>query len=381
MGEFMRQVRREARAVYTDTAVIVTILGGAIFYAALYPQPYLNDIPRDVPIAVVDHDRSATSRQLIRCVDATPQVSVLSAETSIAAARDLVQSKSVHGFFVVERGFERSIARRESPVLAVAGDANYFLLDSNVVEGVVAAASVLGAKVRAERLELSGEPQAAAVRNYAPLRLEQIALFNSSMGYLSYVIPAVFVLILHQTLLLAAGLVGAARNEQLTDSVESPVSSPIVEMAARFLVLFGTYVVLSLLYFYVGFGEYGIEHSARFNDLALMVAAFVAATVSAGLALGALLPRRDLAAPIVMASSLPLVFTAGFVWPIEMIPKAVHTLSLAAPSTSAIQGFLKVNQMGAGFADVLDHWLVLLSIAIIYFTLAVMIRASQRHVP
>jgi ABC-2 type transport system permease protein len=41
-----------------------------------------------------------------------------------------------------------------------------------------------------------------------------------------------------------------------------------------------------------------------------------------------------------------------------------------APSTSAIQGFLKLNQMGASIAQVATHWWTLVGLAVLYGLLA-----------
>lgn len=92
--------------------------------------------------------------------------------------------------------------------------------------------------------------------------------------------------------------------------------------------------------------------------------------MSLGLLFGTILPRTELAAPLVMVSSLPLVFSAGFVWPVESIPRGITLLSELAPSTSGIQGFLMLNQMGATFPEVFTRWLWLLFLCLLFSTSA-----------
>ena len=41
MGDLAQQLALELRALARDKAVLVTIVGGIVFYALLYPQPYL----------------------------------------------------------------------------------------------------------------------------------------------------------------------------------------------------------------------------------------------------------------------------------------------------------------------------------------------------
>jgi ABC-2 type transport system permease protein len=226
---------------------------------------------------------------------------------------------------------------------------------------------------------LAGAPIQFATNDWTPVRLNSRPLFNVSMGYLGYVVPAIFIMILHQTLLLAAGLVGATHNEARRANPEAEQDGYIGRsLGARFLAMFIIYFLLAQFYMGACFNFYGIARNASLNDLWLMITAFVAATSSLGVLIGVLMPRRELVAPFVMASSLPLVFTAGFVWPLESIPAPIVAASQLAPSTSAIQGFLKLNQMGADFSQVIHHCLILVILAIVYMGASVLILRRRR---
>jgi len=64
---------------------------------------------------------------------------------------------------------------------------------------------------------------------------------------------------------------------------------------------------------------------------------------------------------LVILSSLPIVFMAGFAWPTNMLPMPLYGLSQLIPAIPGIQGFLKLNQMGAEFYQIrpllLQLWL------------------------
>jgi ABC-2 type transport system permease protein len=92
-----------------------------------------------------------------------------------------------------------------------------------------------------------------------------------------------------------------------------------------------------------------------------------------------LLPRRELAAPMIMICSLPMAFTAGFIWPRELLPEPVLWISQFFPSTSAIQGFLKINQMGAEFHQVLDHWWVLWGLSAFFTLLSLLLMTQSKQ--
>ena len=48
--------QHEIRRIFTVKPAFSVLILGAAFYALFYPQPYLNEALRNVPIAVVDRD-------------------------------------------------------------------------------------------------------------------------------------------------------------------------------------------------------------------------------------------------------------------------------------------------------------------------------------
>jgi hypothetical protein len=60
----------EWRRVLADRGVFSMLIIAPVFYGVVYPQPYLGQLVRKIPIAVVDDDRSALSRRLMQTIEA-----------------------------------------------------------------------------------------------------------------------------------------------------------------------------------------------------------------------------------------------------------------------------------------------------------------------
>ncbi|CAN7617993.1 ABC transporter permease [Rhizobium sp. LjRoot258] len=86
---------------------------------------------------------------------------------------------------------------------------------------------------------------------------------------------------------------------------------------------------------------------------------------------GSWFKRRETAVLFFIAISLPLFFQIGVAWPIEAIPNAIRIASLVSPSTAAIDGLVRINQMGASLPDVRRNWQSLWTLATVYAVLAV----------
>ena len=133
--------RNELHRVLTLRPAFAVLVIAAALYALLYPQPYLSESLRKSPIVVVDQDHSTTSRDLIRRLDATPDVAVLSVDPDLPAAQRRVFARDASGILVIPEGFERELLRGNSSPVALYADASYFLIYQRVALGVVMAAA------------------------------------------------------------------------------------------------------------------------------------------------------------------------------------------------------------------------------------------------
>ena len=86
---------------------------------------------------------------------------------------------------------------------------------------------------------------------------------------------------------------------------------------------------------------------------------------------------------IFLGISLPQFFVTGFAWPREAIPKSVQAVGYIFPSDFAIDGLVRIDQLGASLWEVVRDWRGLWVLAVIYFALAVisafLVKRSQVH--
>jgi len=352
---------KELHAVFTNPALLLTVLGGVLFYSFLYPLPYVSQVPQEQQVVAVDLDGSQLSRTLVRMVDATKQVHISQRVASVEEAKELFISGKLAGMLVIPEHFYRDLLLGKRPSLSFAGDASYFLVYSTVLEGMVGAGQTLAAQVKISRLLMAGQAMQQAEEQYTAVKLRLHSLFNEAEGYVNYVIPAVFVLILHQTLLIGVALLAGTHQEQLAGAVarrQTPYwlsVSPLHLCLVRAAIFIGIYTLLSLYYFGPCLVIYDLPRLGSLADLLLFGLLFLLATTFLGIALGGLFKRRELGTLVVLLSSLPLVFTCGFIWPESAIPEPLVWLVQLIPAVPAIKGFVLLNQMGASLSQVLPQ--------------------------
>lgn len=373
MREFIWVWREEYRTIFGDKGVLMIFFGAIFFYSIFYPLPYANEVLKDAPLAVVDLDHSDLSRQLTRMVDAHESTRVAAQAASQLEAEQLFFTRKVHGILIIPHDFERSILRKEQSSVAVYSDASYFLLYQQVMTGVAVATGTLSAGIEIKRMQAGGFSEAQAKQLRDPLQLVAVSLFNPSGGYASYVVPAVLVMILQQTLLIGIGmLAGTAREDRERDALPHPAAAGtvIAHVLGKSAAYFSIYLFNAAYYFIVLPRLYNFPQRINPLDLALLVLPFLLAVIFLGLSLATLFRHREASMLALMFTSLPALFLAGFSWPKEAIPLWLRGVSYLLPSTAGTDGLLRINQMGASLQDIRFDLLILWGLVVLYFIMA-----------
>jgi ABC-2 type transport system permease protein len=363
----------EARLVFCDAGVLIITVLAVVVYSFVYPIPYLNQALKNVPVAVVDGDHSGLSRRLVRMADEHEAIRIAEEALSTAEAERLVRSGAVRGVLVIPRGFERDVLEGRRARLSGYIDASYLLAYNAALTGILETAGTVSAGVEVARWRAGGLSREAALRARRPVGLELRPLFNATSGYATYVVPAVLVLILQQTLLIGIGMAGGARRERITSGSTAPVDGfghPVAQVLGRSIPYLLLYGFNAAYYFAFIPRYYGFYVPGSGRAVALLTVPFLLATVFMGFALRAFFSKRETAMQVILFTSLPFVFLGGFAWPAEAVPAWLHRAAQFVPTTTAIPAFLRLMRQGASLADVTGEASVLWALTAIYLPAA-----------
>ena len=367
-GAFAAEWRRVLR---TRGAFILLVLAPLV-YGFYYPQPYLNQILRKIPIAVVDNDLSELSRGIVQTLDASGAVKVAIRTDTLAEARAALDRSEAFAVVGIPPETERDVLKGTTVHLPVYADATYFFLFRTMGSGITVAISTLSSELAAGGARTDGSLVKAALAAISPADILLQPIFNPVGGYASYVVPAAFVLILQQMLLIGAAMLTGAALAQATGGV---FASVLGRGIAHLII----YLPALALYFIMLPRFYGFSTLGQPLQLFAIASVFVLATSFMGQAVGAWFKRPETPMLIFLGTSLPQFFLAGFSWPREAIPKPVLAAGYVFPSDLAIDGMVRIDQLGATLWEVAHDWGGLWVLAIIYFTLAVISAALVKR--
>lgn len=373
-------VARELKTIATGFSIQMVMIGGVIAYGLLYNYMYAPNLVRHVPVAVVDRSHTPLSREYARLLDASPEVEIDGCAEDMPAARELMKTNRVQGIVFLPEDFENRVGRGEQAVFPVFGKTSTFLDFAAVEEAAAGAMTELNGRLR-PNMALFLPPQTLpAISQAKPIGVVGTALYNPTGGYGSYLIPAVLMAIIFQTLLMVIGMISG--RERYTRSILyygrnglgfGRMATVVLGKTLTYCLLYGIFVC-----FLVGLLPhiFSIPHIGKGAYTALLMIPYLVATSFFGLT-GSLV-FADSESPILMIPffSVGLIFLSGMSYPLELMPwywQGAHYLIPAAPG---ILAYIKLNSMGATMADIRPQYITLCVQCIVYFVSACL---AYRH--
>lgn len=365
----------EFRTISTSYAVLLVLIGGIFVYGLLYNYMYAPNIVTKVPVAVVDNSYSSLSRQFIRWLDATPQVDIYAQAIDYHEAQEWMKQGKVQGILYLPHDFENRVFRGEEAVFSFYGTTDAFLYFEALQEASSRVMLAINDAYRPDGAVFLPPQGLIAVTLAKPINISGTALYNYTEGYGSYLIPAVMMIIIFQTLLMVIGMVTG--DEHQTGGIRSYLPfgqgwrTAICIVVGKAFVYCILYAIFS--FFLLGLLPYffSIPNIGSGKDIIIMLIPYLLATSFFGLAASRYF--TDSEAPLLMIAffSVGLIFLSGVSYPLELMPwywQAVHYIIPAAPGTLA---FVKLNSMGGNMADIRPEYITLWIQTVVYFGLAV----------
>ena len=202
----------EMRAIFKDEGVIIFFFLVPLAYPLLYSWIYNNEVVRETPVAVVDMSHSSDSRDLIRRCDATPDVCVTHYSNSLVEAEKLMSDQQIKGIIVIPEGFAVNRWRMQQSVVSVYCDMAIMLNYKNVFAAVSSVVQQINSEIQIQWSNHITEKEKDM--SVQPIIIDDVAMYNPSSGYGSFVLPAVLILIIQQTMLLGIGMLAGTRRER-----------------------------------------------------------------------------------------------------------------------------------------------------------------------
>ena len=371
--------RQEMGQVVRDEGVLIFFILVPLLYPLLYSWIYNNEVVREVPVVVVDQSHSSLSREFIHKCDASPDVRVLCYANDLDEARSLVSRQLAKGVYFIPSDFDVRINRLEQATVSVYCDMSLMLAYKAVFQTAQTVSQLMGSEIQTKLGQhyTAREEQIAA----RPLDFDEVAVFNPTGGYGSFIIPAVLMLIIQQTLVLGIGLsAGTAREDnryQMLIPISRHYNGMLRIVFGKAMAYFMIYAVMTAYLVLIVPRLFGFTAIGHWQDLLLFLLPYVIACIFFGMTVSCIIRYRENVILLIVFVTLPLLFLSGVSWPQSDIPGFWQGISWLFPSTFGVRGYVRINEMGGTLGDVLPELRFLWLQTAVYFAAACLVYRYQ----
>ncbi len=360
--------REEVARVVRDQGTLIFFILVPLLYPLLYAFIYTGETVHEVPAVVVDCSHSEFSRDFARRVDAGPDVMVVRTTGNMEEAKEMMRRGEVYGIIYLPEDFSRAIHRMEQTRVSLYCDMSGLLYYKALLVACTDVSLDMNVELQIERMQNTTRRQDEVA--VSPLHYENVALFNPNNGFASFLIPAVLMLLLQQTLLLGISMLNATAREkgvfhlQQVHGTGHGTIRLVLGKALCYLMLYtlvATYVLLVIPQLF------DLVQIPQASDLLAFVFPYLLACIFFGMTMSVFVLQREACMPLFVFSTLPLLFISGISWPGVAVPDFWRVVSWLFPSTFGINGFVRIQSMGALLEDVMFEYVALWIQTAFYF--------------
>jgi ABC-2 type transport system permease protein len=320
-------VRKEFLQILRDPRTLAITFVMPVVQLFLLGFATTNDV-RNVPVAVLDQDKSSASRALLDAYRAADYFRLAYDVNSEDEIRGLIDKGAARVGMIIPPAYGAQIAAGRTAQVAFVIDGS----DPTVAGTALAAATLIGqakaTQLTLQRLSLRG--QAGVIRPAVEVRTQ--VWYNPDLVSAYYMIPALIGIILQflTTILTATAIVRERERGTIEQLIVTPIRAwelVVGKLTPYVMIAFVDtleILIAGVLIFHVPInGDLGL--------LLLLAALFLVTTLGIGLFISTISNTQQEAILSAFFTMLPTIFLSGFFFPLAAMPRALQWVSYAVP--------------------------------------------------
>ncbi|MEN9919708.1 MAG: hypothetical protein RL662_2144 [Bacteroidota bacterium] len=363
----------EMKVVFRDPAVILLFFIVPLAYPILYGFMYNNEGVYEVKTVVVDESNSPLSREFIRKVDASHDMNVIARVANMEEAREAMRRKEAYGIILIPSSFSVDINTQKQTSVLLYADMSSMLFYKAMYLTCTEVSLAMGASIRIGDSGYRTTTEDASVMQ--AIDYNSVAFYNVANGFASFLVPAILILVMQQTLVLGIGTIVGTHNDKKRFAVAShtkqgrDISALALTLGKGFCYSF-FYLVTSAWILRVVPYLFSLPQIGDPVTILAFIIPFILAATFFAMTISYFVSQREFVMLLFVFTSVIFLFLSGISWPWISVPPALKAVAYIIPSTAGIHGFVKINTMGATLADVRFEFIALWVQAIVYCLIA-----------
>lgn len=346
-------IKREINWIITDLDLIAMLIAAPMFYSFFYGTMYMNKVEHEIPVAIYDEDRSVESLKFIKDLNAHPLIKISEELNNLNEFESKLVNEEVQGIIFIPKDFEKNLLLNRGANIKIFLNTHRFLHSNDLNKAVNELAINKGEELRVSFFNSKGYSREQAKLGATPLKDDIKLLFNPSESYGDFMIPAILVLVLQQTLFMGLGQSMAKENETKRFNELNNLSSgnsviAVVGKISSYLMLYITY---ASIFFTVHLSIFKINFRGSYSAFLLLSFLLLLAISFLSLIIGNFFSKKVHALILISFTTYPLFFFTGYSWPTFAMPPIARAIGYLIPTTAYLKGIHRIVSLGANLEN------------------------------
>jgi len=339
MRHSMTLLKREFKLFWQNKILRMLFIGAPILYGILLGYVYGKGKVTDLPIVVVDEDRSEMSAKAIQMFDDNEVLNMSALFYDQNNLSQIAIDKEAACVVIIPKGFEKMVLTKKYPEIVTIVNASNVLTANYASSALQVCLGTLKVGVQMETLRKQGTPENLISSQYEPFKTTFIKKYNRGTNYMYFLWPGVLAGVLQQVLLLGLALSFASEHEKgtfkkLVEICPSLFKLIWIKIIPYLIMSFGLWILYWLFTLWFRIPLYD-----NILPLTIVAGVFVLSVCFIGILVSILIPSQLKATEVLMVIATPSFILSGFTWPLSQMPVWVQGIANLIPLTHFLKAF------------------------------------------
>ena len=360
-------IKKEFLQIFRNKSILAIIFVMPLIQLVILPLAANYEI-KDIKIAVVDHDKSTQSRELIGKITASGYFKIIEYGENYNAAYHEIEKDQADLILEIPNNFERNLVRENNEKVFVA---------INAINGTKAglSASYLSQILQHynQQVQITRAPELETAQEISGLEIVPTFWFNENYNYRLSLVPGIlaFLVTLISGYLTALNIV----QEKEIGTIEQINVSPI-KKSEFILGKLIPFWILAMVAFTIGLLVtifiYKIQMQGSFLLLYGFISVYLITILGMGLLASVYSETQQQAMFIVFFFMMIFILMSGLFTPTESMNDWAKYIAYVNPVTYGVDGIRLIMLKNSGFRDLLPHFVFITGLGIIVISWAVL---------
>ena len=363
LSSILEVMRREWGILRTRPIYFFGMILAPFLTAFLLLYMMAGGLPQDMPVAVVDEDGTATSRALVRSLDAFQSSRVSLRALSMQEALSAMRRSEVYAIYHIPRGLQAHAGSARQPKIHYYTNGSYLMAGSFTFRDMKMLSELASAKVGLQTGQARGRTEERIMGAIQPIRVQLEVMSNPWLNYSAYltttILPGVLQLMIF---LITSYSIGVEIKRRTARSWLAAADGSMVRA------LVGKLLPHTLIFLLVGwslqgllYGWMGYPLQSSWWSMAGAMLALVLSAQSLGAFFVALIPVLRMSLSLGSLLGMLSFSISGMSIPVSTMSPAVQALSHIFPLRYYYQIGINQALVGAPWVEAMPLYLGLLA--------------------